>query len=91
MISFGHRRTVKSKYDARQTGSEVSDRPGYDRRGRLGKQNVADEPGDRRHVSLSGTQTGDFLHACKRAEIFARDAANTVRLRITPGESSASW
>ncbi len=29
--------------------------------------------------------TAEFLQACKRADIFAREAANTVRLHITPG------
>ena len=37
--------------------------------------------------TLTIMQTQDFLRACKRSEIFARDAANTTRLRIVPGES----
>jgi DNA polymerase-3 subunit beta len=33
--------------------------------------------------------TYEFLRACKRADIFAREAANTVRLHIQPHESVA--
>src|SRR5262249_60225557 len=30
----------------------------------------------------------EFMRACKWAEIFAREAANTIRVRITPGEGN---
>jgi DNA polymerase-3 subunit beta len=33
--------------------------------------------------------THEFLRACKRADIFAREAANTVRLHILPHESTS--
>jgi DNA polymerase-3 subunit beta len=40
------------------------------------------------HNTTTQVYTGEFLRACKRSEIFARDAANTTRVRITPGESN---
>ncbi len=40
------------------------------------------------HTTSIQIYTGEFLRACKRAEIFARDAANTSRVRVTPGESN---
>jgi DNA polymerase III subunit beta len=41
----------------------------------------------RGHSTRSVVQTSELLRACKRAEIFARESANTVRLNIEPGES----
>ena len=40
------------------------------------------------HNTTTQVYTGEFLRACKRSEIFARDAANTTRVRIAPGESN---
>jgi DNA polymerase-3 subunit beta len=40
------------------------------------------------HNTTTQIYTSDLLFACKRSEIFARDAANTTRVRITPGESN---
>jgi len=40
------------------------------------------------HSTTIQIYTGEFLRACKRAEIFARDAANTTRVRVAPGESN---
>ena len=40
------------------------------------------------HSTSIQVYTGEFLRACKRAEIFARDAANTTRVRVNPGESN---
>jgi DNA polymerase-3 subunit beta len=40
------------------------------------------------HTTFTQINTGELLRACKRAEIFARDMANTTRLRIIPGENS---
>ncbi len=40
------------------------------------------------HTTSTIVHTGELLRACKRSEIFARDAANTTRIRIAPGESS---
>ncbi len=42
----------------------------------------------KQHNTTTQIYTSDFLFACKRSEIFARDAANTSRVRITPGESN---
>jgi DNA polymerase-3 subunit beta len=42
----------------------------------------------KQHNTTTQVYTSDFLFACKRSEIFARDAANTTRVRITPGESN---
>jgi DNA polymerase-3 subunit beta len=42
----------------------------------------------KQHNTTTQIYTSDFLFACKRSEIFARDAANTTRVRITPGESN---
>jgi DNA polymerase-3 subunit beta len=41
----------------------------------------------RGHSTRSVVQTSELLRACKRAEIFARESANTVRLNVEPGES----
>jgi DNA polymerase-3 subunit beta len=38
------------------------------------------------HIEMD---TSEFLRACKRADIFAREAANTVRLYIQPHPGSA--
>ena len=38
-----------------------------------------------RHATRSVLPTATFLKACKAAEIFAREAAHSARLRITPG------
>jgi DNA polymerase-3 subunit beta len=37
------------------------------------------------HASRSVLSTSAFLKACKAADIFAREAAHSARLRITPG------
>jgi len=37
------------------------------------------------HTSRSVLATGAFLKACRAAEIFAREAAHSARLRLTPG------
>jgi len=37
------------------------------------------------YVTRTVVSTSSFLKACKAAEIFARDAAHSARLRITPG------
>jgi DNA polymerase-3 subunit beta len=37
------------------------------------------------YASRSVLATGAFLKACRAAEIFAREAANSARLRLTPG------
>ncbi|MEJ2550143.1 MAG: DNA polymerase III subunit beta [Anaerolineales bacterium] len=37
------------------------------------------------HTTRSVLPTGAFLKACKAADIFAREAAHSARLRITPG------
>jgi DNA polymerase III subunit beta len=42
----------------------------------------------KKHSTTIQVYTGEFLRACRRSEIFARDAANTTRIRITPGESN---
>lgn len=39
------------------------------------------------HTTMTIIPTDELLRACKRAEIFARDAAFTTRLKVTPGES----
>jgi DNA polymerase-3 subunit beta len=38
-----------------------------------------------RHATRSVLATATFLKACKAAEIFAREAAHSARVRITPG------
>ena len=38
------------------------------------------------HTTRSVLPTDAFLKACKAADIFAREAAHSARLRITPGE-----
>jgi DNA polymerase III subunit beta len=40
------------------------------------------------HNTTTQVYTSEFLRACKYSEIFARDAANTTRIRIAPGESN---
>ncbi|HVO43352.1 MAG TPA: DNA polymerase III subunit beta [Aggregatilineales bacterium] len=40
------------------------------------------------HTTTTQISTGELLRACKRSEIFARDTANTSRLRIVPGENN---
>jgi DNA polymerase-3 subunit beta len=40
------------------------------------------------HKTTTIVRTPELLQACKRAEIFARDASNTTRLKIVPGEST---
>lgn len=40
-------------------------------------------------VTHTELDTHEFLRACKRADIFAREAANTVRLHIQPHDSNA--
>ena len=40
------------------------------------------------HTTMTIVQTDELLRACKRSEIFARDAAFTTRLKVVPGESS---
>jgi len=42
----------------------------------------------KQHNTTTQVYTSELLRACKRSEIFARDAANTTRIRITPGESN---
>ncbi len=42
----------------------------------------------KKHSTTIQVYTGEFLRACRRSEIFARDAANTTRIRIAPGESN---
>jgi DNA polymerase-3 subunit beta len=37
------------------------------------------------HATRSVLPTGAFLKACKAADIFAREAAHSARLRVTPG------
>ncbi len=37
------------------------------------------------HATRTVLPTGSFLKACKAADIFAREAAHSARLRITPG------
>ncbi len=39
------------------------------------------------YVTRTVVHTAELLRACKRAEIFARESANTVRVQIEPGES----
>ncbi len=41
----------------------------------------------RSYTTRAVLPTAEFVRACKRAEIFARESANTVRLHIQPGES----
>jgi DNA polymerase-3 subunit beta len=41
----------------------------------------------RSHSTSTIVYTSELLRACKRAEIFARESANTVRIQINPGES----
>ncbi len=41
----------------------------------------------RSHTTSTIVGTSELLRACKRSEIFARDASNTMRLKIAPGES----
>lgn len=40
------------------------------------------------HKTTTIVRTAELLQACRRAEIFARDASNTTRLKIVPGEST---
>lgn len=40
------------------------------------------------HTTITIVHTEELLRACKRSEIFARDAANTTRIKIAPGEST---
>ncbi len=40
------------------------------------------------HNTVTRIYTHDLLQACKRAEIFARDASNTMRVRVTPSQSN---
>jgi DNA polymerase-3 subunit beta len=40
------------------------------------------------HSTMTIVPTEELLRACKRSEIFAREASYTMRLSITPGESS---
>jgi DNA polymerase III subunit beta len=40
----------------------------------------------RRHNTRTVVGTADFRKACKTADIFAREASNTARVRIEPGE-----
>jgi len=40
------------------------------------------------HTTLTMINTQDLLRACKRAEVFARDEQYTMRLKVTPGEST---
>jgi DNA polymerase III subunit beta len=42
----------------------------------------------KKHSTTIQVYTGEFLRACRRSEIFARDAANTTRIRVVPGESN---
>ncbi|MBN1286453.1 MAG: DNA polymerase III subunit beta [Anaerolineae bacterium] len=41
----------------------------------------------RNYATRSIIYTAELLRACRRAEIFARESANTVRIQINPGES----
>jgi DNA polymerase-3 subunit beta len=40
------------------------------------------------HNTTTQVYTGEFLRACRRAEIFAREAANTARIRIEPSDKA---
>lgn len=40
------------------------------------------------HKTTTIVHTQELLRACKRAQIFARDASNTTRMKIEPGEST---
>src|SRR5260221_6008719 len=40
------------------------------------------------HNTVTRIYTHDLLQACKRAEIFARDASNTMRVRVTPSQNN---
>lgn len=40
------------------------------------------------HTTMTIVPTGELLKACKRAEIFARDALNTMKVKVSPGESA---
>ena len=42
----------------------------------------------RTHSTSTVVYSTELLRACKWAEIFARESANTIRMRITPGESN---
>ncbi len=40
------------------------------------------------HTTMTIVPTEELLKACKRAEIFARDAAYTAKVKVSPGESA---
>ncbi|MHB8630058.1 MAG: DNA polymerase III subunit beta [Aggregatilineales bacterium] len=40
------------------------------------------------HTTMTIVPTEELLKACKRAEIFARDAAYTAKFKVAPGESA---
>jgi len=40
------------------------------------------------HTTMTIIDTQELIRACKRSEVFARDAMYTMRLKITPGEST---
>lgn len=40
------------------------------------------------HTTMTIVPTDELLKACKRAEIFARDAAYTAKVKVSPGESA---
>ena len=42
----------------------------------------------RTRSTTSQVYSHELLRACKWAEIFAREAANTIRVRLTPGENN---
>lgn len=41
------------------------------------------------HTSRTILPTASFLHACKAADIFARESAHSARLNITPGDGQS--
>jgi DNA polymerase-3 subunit beta len=42
----------------------------------------------RTHSTVTQVYSGELLRACKYVDTFAREAANTIRVRISPGESN---
>ena len=40
----------------------------------------------KRHLTRTVLNTSEFIKACKRADIFAREASHTARVRIEPGD-----
>ncbi|MDJ0752940.1 MAG: DNA polymerase III subunit beta [Ardenticatenaceae bacterium] len=40
----------------------------------------------KRHATRTVLNTSEFMKACKRADIFAREASHTARVRIEPGD-----